>query len=158
MSLHDLLTGKSCGTSLRGRRVLVVEDDYILAQDLLEELLRSGAAVMGPVATVAEALDLLRSGLSPHMAVLDIGLGDETVYPVADALRARGIPFVFATGYDACTVPAFTYPQVLAIRGSCVDRREPIVIPCLAPMLEQVLPWDLGSTRRRRRAVWETHG
>ena len=105
MSLHDLLAGKSCGASLRGRRVLVVEDDYITAQDLLEELLRCGAEVMGPVANVADALILLESGLAPHMAILDIGLGDEKVYPVADALRDRDIPFVFATGYDAWVIP-----------------------------------------------------
>jgi CheY-like chemotaxis protein len=61
---------------------------------------------MGPVAAVADALALLEAGPAPDMAVLDIGLGDnETVYPVADRLRARGIPFVFATGYDACVIP-----------------------------------------------------
>ena len=105
---HDaaqLLAGEPCDPSLTGRRVLVVEDDYITAQDMLEQLLSCGAEVMGPVATVTEALALLQSGLSPHMAILDIGLGDETVYPVADALRDRGIPFVFATGYDAWVIP-----------------------------------------------------
>ncbi|MBP1805251.1 response regulator [Rubellimicrobium aerolatum] len=105
MSLHDLLTGMSRNASLRGRRVLVVEDDYVVAQDLCEQLLSCGVEVLGPVACVAGALALLESGLDPHMAVLDIGLGPETVYPVADVLRARGVPFVFATGYDACMVP-----------------------------------------------------
>ncbi len=105
MSLHSLLAGQPCDPSLTGRRVLVVEDDYVVAQDLREELLRWGAEVMGPVASVAEALVLLQSSLVPHMAILDIGLGDETVYPVADALRTQGIPFIFATGYDAWGIP-----------------------------------------------------
>ena len=105
MLLHDLLAGKPCSASLRGHRVLVVEDDYLLAQDLCEQLQSWGAEVMGPVASVAEALALLEAGPAPVEAVLDIGLGDEWVYPVADALRARGIPFVFATGYDAWVIP-----------------------------------------------------
>ena len=105
MLLLDLLAGKSCGTSLRGCRVLVVEDEYLIAEDLCEELLSCGAEVMGPAACVADALDLLGYGPAPDMAVLDIGLENEKVYPVADALRARGIPFVFATGYDARVIP-----------------------------------------------------
>ena len=103
--LHDLLTGRSCGSSLRGRRVLVVEDDYLLAQDLREQLMSWGAEMMGPVASVTEALALVEAGPAPDMAMLDIGLGDEMVYPVAEALRTRGIPFVFATAYDAWVIP-----------------------------------------------------
>ena len=103
--LHDLLAGKACSSSLRGRRVLVVEDEFILAQDLLEELLRCDAEVMGPVATVAEALALLQSRPLPYMAILDIKLSDGLVYPVADALRHLGVPFIFATGYDHSAIP-----------------------------------------------------
>ena len=105
MPQHGLPAGPTCDPSLRGRRVLVVEDDYLLAQDLLEELLRCGAQVMGPVASVAEALALLQSSPPPYMAILDIKLGDGLVYPVADALRARGVPFIFATAYDRCDIP-----------------------------------------------------
>ena len=101
MLLQDLLTGKACVSSLRGRRVLVVEDEYLIAQDLCEELRSCGAEVMGPATSVAHALALLIAEPPPDMAVLDIGLPDAKVYPVADALRARGIPFVFATGYGA---------------------------------------------------------
>ena len=105
MLLHDLLAGKPCGASLRGSRVLVVEDDYLLAQDLREQLQSWGAEVMGPVACVADALALLEAGPVPVVAILDIGLEDEWVYSVADALRTRGIPFVFATGYGAWVIP-----------------------------------------------------
>jgi CheY-like chemotaxis protein len=105
MSLHGPLAGVPSELSLMGRRILVVEDDYLLAQDLLEELLRRGAQVMGPVGAVAEALALLQSSPPPSMAILDIKLGDELVYPLADALRDRGVPFIFATGYDASAIP-----------------------------------------------------
>ena len=112
MSLHGPLAGEPFDLVLRGRRVLVVEDEYVVAEDLREELLRWGAEVMGPVATVADALVLLDVGPVPDMAILDIGLGDELVYPVADALRARGVPFMFVTGYDARVIPE-SYADVL---------------------------------------------
>lgn len=105
MLLNDMLK-EACGNAqLAGRRVLVVEDEYVLAEDLLEGLLRCGVQVMGPVASVNEALDLLRTGLSPHLAILDIKLGNELVYPVADALRAQGVPFMFVTGCDGWNIP-----------------------------------------------------
>jgi DNA-binding response OmpR family regulator len=91
--------------SLEGRRVLVVEDEYLLAEDLREGLVKQGAEVMGPVATVADALELLRQGPMPDTAILDINLGGEMVYPLADELRAKGIPFIFATGYDEWSIP-----------------------------------------------------
>ena len=93
-------------SSLRGRRVLVVEDEYILAEDLRQELEDQGAKVLGPVPTVAEALELLRQGPAPDLAILDINLQGEMVYPVADALRAQAIPFLFATRYDAWAIPS----------------------------------------------------
>lgn len=91
--------------SLRGRRILVAEDDYLLAGDLREMLERHGTQVLGPVPGVADALRLLEREAAPDAAVLDINLGGEMVYPLADALRARGVPFVFATGYDAWAIP-----------------------------------------------------
>lgn len=60
---------------------------------------------MGPVPSVADALALLQGGPSPDLAVLDINLQGEMVYPVADALLASGIPFLFVTGYDAMEIP-----------------------------------------------------
>ena len=125
MSLHDILGGQSSEPSLVGRRVLVVEDDYVLAQDLLEELLHCGAQVMGPVATVADALALLQSGPAPYTAILDIKLKDGLVYPVADALRARGVPFIFASGFDACMVPE-AYADVTLAQKPMALRNVPL--------------------------------
>lgn len=91
---------------IAGRRVLVVEDEYFLADRLARDLCALGAEVVGPVPSVDDALDLVEGGARLDGAVLDINLQGEMVYPVADALRARGVPFVFATGYDRTSIPA----------------------------------------------------
>jgi CheY-like chemotaxis protein len=83
---------------LQGKRVLVVEDHYLIADDVRRFLKDNGAVVVGPVAQRAEALaTVYRSQID--IAVLDINLDGDDVYPVADELRRRGIPFVFLTGY-----------------------------------------------------------
>jgi ActR/RegA family two-component response regulator len=90
---------------LAGRRVLVVEDDYFLAADMQREFEESGAEVLGPVPRVEKALQLIAATSRINAAVLDVNLLDEMVYPVADALQERGVPFVFATGYDRTVIP-----------------------------------------------------
>lgn len=90
---------------LRDRRLLVVEDEYIVAMDLAGMLEDRGVTVIGPAASVKDALALISAEEVIDGAVLDINLRGERAYPVADALRARGVPFVFATGYDAWTIP-----------------------------------------------------
>jgi CheY-like chemotaxis protein len=92
--------------SLSGRRVLVVEDEFFVADDLVQAITQLGAEIIGPVPTRDEALDLLATAGQIDLAVLDINLEDEAVYPVADALAARGVPFLFATGYSQALVPA----------------------------------------------------
>jgi CheY-like chemotaxis protein len=81
---------------LAGRRVLVVEDNYLIAMDLAGILERAGADVVGPVLSVQEACDALDP--PPDIATLDVQLGEETSFPIADELARRGVPFVFATG------------------------------------------------------------
>ena len=88
---------------LQNRHVLVVEDDYILAQELKDELEHLGAEVLGPVSSVEDALAVLAADPAPDTAVLDLNLGGEMVFPLADALEARAIPFVFLTGYEQWT-------------------------------------------------------
>ena len=84
---------------LSGRRVLVVEDETMVAW-LLEDMLADlGCAVVGPVARVNQALAMLDAE-AIDAAVLDVNLNGQKSYPVADALAARGVPFVFSTGYD----------------------------------------------------------
>jgi CheY-like chemotaxis protein len=85
---------------LAGRRVLVVEDEYFLADDLGNTFRALGAAVAGPVGHIEDALEILRDGGIVDAAVLDVNIGAEMIFPVARELRARHVPFVFTTGYD----------------------------------------------------------
>ncbi len=85
------------------KRVLVVEDEYIIAADLADALTALGIAVIGPVSSVAKAMAMI-DGEQLDGAILDINLHGDAVYPVADILAARGIPFVFATGYDRTAI------------------------------------------------------
>jgi PAS domain S-box-containing protein len=101
----ESLTGASAGapdieraTRVEGLRVLIVEDALLLALELEAGLQEAGAHVVGCAADVDEALSLLESTIV-DAAVLDANLNGVSVAPVAEALRGRGIPFVFATGY-----------------------------------------------------------
>jgi CheY-like chemotaxis protein len=88
-------------------RVLLVEDEGLVAlmlEDLLEDL---GCEVAASLASVRAALAWIEAGGSADMALLDVNLSGEPVFPVADALSARGVPFAFATGYGEGHDPRF---------------------------------------------------
>lgn len=91
--------------TLRGRRVLVVEDEYMLADELAAELTGAGAIVLGPAGTVERALSIVNAELWIDGAILDANLRGTMVFPVADRLVERGVPFIFATGYDTAVFP-----------------------------------------------------
>jgi CheY-like chemotaxis protein len=86
-------------------RLLIVEDEYFVAQELADHFQSLGVDVLGPAGTVADALGLLRS-CDVECAVLDVNLRGERVYAVADFLRQKNITFVFASGYDRELEPA----------------------------------------------------
>lgn len=88
--------------SLVGRKVLVAEDDYLVAADLAHGLSNVGAVVLGPVPTLHRAMSLARKA---EVAVLDINLQGQTVYPLADVLADRGIPYVFFSAYQLDQIP-----------------------------------------------------
>ena len=89
---------------LQGKRILVVEDEYFLADETRRKLEVLAAEVIGPVASVEDAIALIEAEIVDG-AILDVYLGDEFVFPVADKLEALDIPFVFATGYDQSVLP-----------------------------------------------------
>jgi CheY-like chemotaxis protein len=89
---------------LRGKRILVVEDEPFIALELAEIVVELGGSLAGSVAQIADALVLIEAG-SVDAAVLDVNLGLEKIDPVADALAAQGCPFVFTTGYGRVGVP-----------------------------------------------------
>ena len=87
-------------SALRDRRILVVEDEYLIATTLQDALENAGAVVVGPAPSVDKAIKQIES--EPHIdaAVLDVNLGGMLAYPVADMLVAKNIPFVFTSGYE----------------------------------------------------------
>jgi two-component SAPR family response regulator len=86
------------GADLVGRRILIVEDEFLLAMELELLLHRRGCVVLGPVSSVDHALALI-DGEPPDAALLDVNLRGERATPVAAALQARRVPFVLITGY-----------------------------------------------------------
>ncbi|EKV32070.1 histidine kinase [Caenispirillum salinarum AK4] len=89
---------------LSGLRVLLVEDEALVAmyvEDLLED---AGCEIVGPVPRLDAALSVIAAG-PVDLAILDVNLNGEKVWPAADALKARGVPYVFLTGYAAGAVP-----------------------------------------------------
>lgn len=114
--------------SLRGRSVLIVEDEFYLADDLAAALGGAGARVLGPFGRADDARRLIESGQAVDLAILDIGLVGDRVFPVADLLRERGAPFLFATGYG---------PEIIPDRFSDAPRLEkPVTAAAVIGLLE----------------------
>jgi DNA-binding response OmpR family regulator len=87
---------------LKDRHILVVEDDYLIAEIVVDYLEEAGAKVVGPIGVVDEALAFIETNSGKlDGAVLDVNLHGKKSYPIADALLARNVAFVFATGYGA---------------------------------------------------------
>jgi CheY-like chemotaxis protein len=109
---------------LKGKRILVVEDEALIAVMVEDMLTDMGSVVVGPAATIEQALALARSE-EIDGAVLDVNVRGERIDPVADALSARGVPMLFATGYGevrlasgaAATVIDKPYTQEKLARG-----------------------------------------
>ncbi|HEX5464137.1 MAG TPA: response regulator [Burkholderiales bacterium] len=96
-----------------GLRVLLVEDESVVAM-LLEDILGElGCEVVGPVAQIDKAVEMAQHE-KIDAAILDVNLNGRKVYPVADALAARSIPFIFATGYgrDSLRAPYDDRPML----------------------------------------------
>jgi DNA-binding response OmpR family regulator len=86
---------------LEGRKILIVEDDYMVAQLLTDMLEEAGAQVVGPFGWLEEALRVANDEAATFdSAILDVDLHGKQSYPVADALAARNVKVIFCTGYD----------------------------------------------------------
>ncbi len=93
------------GRGASGLRVLVVEDEHLVALLLEDMLAELGHTVVGPVGRLDKALETVQLEAF-DVAILDVNINGGDVYPIAEALAARDIPFVFSTGYDKKSLPA----------------------------------------------------
>lgn len=91
--------------ALDGRHILVIEDEFLIAEDLREALEQLGAVVIGPAATADDALALIAAAPRLDGATVDVTLRGERSDRVAAALSARHIPFVLLTGYGGEDLP-----------------------------------------------------
>jgi CheY-like chemotaxis protein len=89
---------------LEGQRVLIVEDCYLMADAIHDILTAGGASIAGAANSVSTALRMIEI-LQIDLACLDVNLGCENSFPVADELTSRGIPFVFVTAYSSNMLP-----------------------------------------------------
>jgi DNA-binding response OmpR family regulator len=91
--------------SLAGQKILVVEDQYFIADEMACFLASAGSQVIGPAPDIASGLALLSQN-AVDGAVLDIDLAGEEVFPLAVALRAKNVPWIYVTGYSSKPVPS----------------------------------------------------
>ena len=99
--MHDPVLEKP----LLGCRILIVEDNFLLAETVADVLEGAGARIVGPFVTMVEALERLTELTAIDGAVLDIGLDGQESYPLAEALQTTGIPFLFLTGVERHDLP-----------------------------------------------------
>lgn len=115
---------------LSGRRIFLVEDEVMVSWALEQAIVSLDCIVVGPAARVKQALAIIETEVF-DAAVLDINLNGEKSYPVADALIARGTPFVFSTGYNRDSTP-HSYEGLPSLQ-------KPFSIPELSDMLTRLL-------------------
>ena len=99
-------------------KVLVVEDEFIIALDLSETVRDLGYALEGPYADKAHAFDAIEDHL-PDCAILDVYTADGEVYPLADALTEAGVPIIFHSGHVSPSEVRQRYPQAWACAKPC---------------------------------------
>lgn len=101
--------------ALLGLEILLVEDEALVAALLEDMLAEFGCILAGAAATVSEALAEIQTATEIDAAILDVHLGGEKVFPVADILVSRGVPIVFSTAYGPADLPE-RYPQARIIQ------------------------------------------
>jgi DNA-binding response OmpR family regulator len=95
----------SAPASLAGKRVLVVEDRYLIARDICRAVRELGGVPLVPARDLASARDAI-GRVAPDLVLVDMNLRDEMASPLVRDLRDRGIPFILATGYEDWMLPA----------------------------------------------------
>jgi len=125
-----MISKRPIDSLLKGARILVVEDDWLISTLLADFLTDSGCVVVGPVFSVAGGI-VLASEEAIDAALLDLNVKGGEVYPVARTLADRGIPFAFLTGYVASKVSQ-TYRERPVLQ-------KPFLVANLVQILEEIL-------------------
>jgi DNA-binding NtrC family response regulator len=108
---------------LAGYRILVVEDEALVAADIGAMLLEAEGILVGPAASVSEARQLIKESVALDAALLDVNLGDGLVTPVLEALSARGIPTVVYTGGMVPDHVRLRHPELVALSKPVLPAR-----------------------------------
>lgn len=98
-------TAETSSNFLVGLRILIVEDEFYLADDLASALKQQRAEVLGPFGTLDQAREAVSAG-GFDCAIVDMNLRGDMAFPIADQLREAGIPFLIATGYNSAALPS----------------------------------------------------
>lgn len=112
-----------------GTKVLIVEDDVLIAMDLEDELTDRGFAVTACVTTVAQARDAIEAA-PPDVAILDMHLKSETTFDLAGALQSRGVPYIFVSGNEVSALPAHLQ--------SCPILTKPVHMDDIAALIDRI--------------------
>ncbi len=104
------MSDTSSSETLRGKKVLIVEDEAFVAFDLMDALDRVGAEGIGPAMSLEQASDIVAQG-DADGAILDVSLRGKSIEPFAGALRDKGIPFIFHTGLANLPDMAARFPK-----------------------------------------------
>lgn len=119
---------------LSGKRIFIVEDDFLVALSLEDHLRALGGTVIGPAATLADAIQMAQD-VAADLAIVDIHLSGEPVFPAAAILHDRGIPMIFASGLagDAPLPPAF---------AGALQVPKPYTHASIQRVIERLMPAD----------------
>jgi CheY-like chemotaxis protein len=117
----------------QGKRILIVEDEFLIAIHAADVMEGLGFTVLGPVATIDQALTIVMEG-GFDGAILDVNLSGSLIFPVAEALEERGIPFILTSGYEATGLPERWRERP--------HLRKPVIERELARLVEDVFTHD----------------
>jgi ActR/RegA family two-component response regulator len=127
--------------ALTGGKLLIVEDEYLIAQDLAYGSQREGIDVLGPYSSIASAIDVVKTTSDISAAIVDLNIRGHIAFDLAEKLAERKIPFIFYTGYESLIVPE---------QFRNIDR---VRKPAEWSEIKQALFGDKGAQRASRRLV-----
>lgn len=128
---------------LAGRRLLVVEDRAVIAAKLARVLDQAGATVMGPIATLAGALNAVAADGSIDAAIIDVDLRGELAFPLCERLAGRGTRFMLITGYELAMLP----PPWSASKALCKPFTSADLVAATLALLASPAPAPVGPTQ-----------